>query len=1191
MSSTNDGRAPAEPYIMQPLAIDLQLEDSTSSTWGIRARRQSLSQRLGLQSLGIGKEPKEKSPEPSTASQTNTSPQSTPSLSEHESSSKVEEDKQQLSSSLPTGHSIARIEDAQMESQLHSQPPAQSSTSHSSAKQKSVKIECVEITGENMFVGTSDGHVVHYTVATPEIELEQIPEHFKVHSVDLKLGGKRVEQMIAFPTLCRLVVLCGSTVVFYSLPELRPVPANSMPAIKGVSCIAYDERIQRSTATTAILCVARMRGVYIYRLSTDLKLEQEVAMESSVASICQYGNYVCLADTETYKILDLAKLRTLSAPEDGQLILMPTQQPRKDPVTGKIVRPPRPRTLVVGPNEFMFLTSSGDEDTLGVIVTAMGEALRGTLQFSSYPKSVAYDDPYVIVVFGSGQVEVFDTRMPEQTLVQSFFDNSAGGETDVEARRARRLCMVSGFHVSTNISRPEVIEVQGLDGTNASTGSPLVDIGDLFGTGLSPKHKTETSEHDTSPWTSALSQSHHWMREALGDNNPNDADSRAGKVLSRFVNANLVIVSQDSLHFLADKPQLVRVDQLIREQRIEEAVLIVEKALASDPTLSSASDEVSYCFQMAGMVYFKNMLFDDSLHYFCRGNLDPRALLHLFPEYSRYLGTLLIPFGRIPMAAGLRRIFYEISDVQKLIQTGAEQLSGDDNEQVEALRETLKSNVLEVAERYLEHCKAQMKHRDQPFAPDSMPVIDTALARLYAENKHDEKQRSLLLSRDNSIVSDLACQFFMESENYYYCSLLYKMQGEVYKVLDIWRRILLGKLHDPRSGGLAEYLQYIQKTNDQELLLNEYYWLVDFDVGVSLEVLKYDLSDTSVASIDADKIIQKMEKYGDQPLGAFIERLLTAKHKRATHYMTYLIKVYVRQLRDYYMADGDEKACERRNAVENGYKYAQAENLNLTFRSYLKPVRNMDWGTNLRAQLLETLSTRLPSYDPSSVLECIETEAKDLLLTERAMLLVILNRISEAADLLVNQCGDYAEAELLLLKPEALVSLAQLNQSQLDATSSVLHQDSIENADDMHQMMGTTKDNVCKLLHMYLELSKNDDEMAARLVSAMLAKYFNYVDIEVLNDIPDHWPYSIVEPFVIRCLQKTKRLERGSTTVRSLHESLALASKVDMLEAAKEGGTVTLDFSQTCAKCKKLLGSSAFVYELSTQQVKHISCT
>ncbi|KAJ2807594.1 hypothetical protein H4R20_001223 [Coemansia guatemalensis] len=1161
-AQSKDGQG--EDYILQTLALGLELEDNSthtapggSSLEETKRRRPSLSQRLGLQ----GTTERVASPGSDTSSKAQAS----------------SPDKQ-----TEAGEAFDTAGAGTAQEELSSARAQSSQSPVPSTKQRGPKIECVEVAGSDVYVGTSNGHVIHYTIETPELGDSRIPEHFKVHTVNLKLGAKRVEQIIAFPALCRLVVLCGSMVVFYSIPELRPVSGSLMPTIKGVSCIAFDERVSRSTASATSLCVARMREINIYRMGSELRLEQEIAIENSVASICMYGSYVCLADTETYKILDLAKVRTSSV-EEGQLVLLPTQQPHRDPDTGRVVRPPRPRTLVVGPNEFMFLTSSGDEDTtLGVIVTAMGEALRGTLQFSTYPKAVVYNEPFVVAVFGSGAVEVHDTRSPEQTLSQTFFGGTAAVS---ELKRPRKLCLVAGLDLNTSVSRPEVIDTSGA-ATAAGIGSPDEDGSGAFSP--SSLHHHATSDLDTTPWTEALGPSLHWRRELIGDGDGSMADVHAGRGLGQRTSSNVIILANDSLYVLTQQPELLRIDTMLKAQRIEEAVLAVDSALASDPSLSSHTPDVAYCLQMAGMICLKNMLVDDALQYFRRGELDPRALLHLFPDYCEpYLGQLLVPFARIPMAAGLRQIFYEIGDVHLLAERSAKQMSGESEEQASMLCKTLEHNVLEMLEHYLEHCRLQMQHHDsQVFSPDAIPVIDTALARLYAENTHSNELRALIETPNNAIVGDMACKYLLKSQHYYYCSLIHISQDDPAAALDIWRRILQGEYEDNRFGGLPEYLAYVVRIDNQELLLEEYLWIITHNVDASLQLLAH-LSDASVTSIDADRVIRSIEAEGhDWPLRTFIERLISAGHSRATHYMTYLVNVYVRQIRDYYLKNTDE-ARARKDALETNYRCAQAEKLSLTFRAFLKDFCGKDEGAGLREQLVEFLSCRPPSYDPAVVLECIESEAGEYLLIERAILLVVMDREDDAVELLVNKYGDYAEAELLLLKPNALVSLAQLNPHRQHHNLS--HSD-MEEAEANQNQLGTTETNVRRLLTMYLRLGDTDDDMAARLVSDILSKYAGFINMDILQEIPDHWPYSITESFVRRGLGALNNREQASAIERSLCQARAFDTQLDYVEATSTHMPISLDYSQTCAKCKKLLGSSAFVYAPDTEEVKHISC-
>ncbi|KAJ2878343.1 hypothetical protein FB639_003414, partial [Coemansia asiatica] len=1036
--------SPLDEYIVRALALGLGVDQIQADAGKKIERRQSLTQRLGLG---------------------------------------TNEDKKEDSSNNDSDASS----------------PQQQRTSQGKRQGKAAKIECVDVVGPDVFVGTSSGQLLHYSAGPVTVETDAAPKITLVRAVDVAArAGKRVEQVIALPAQNKLAVLCASTLTLYQLSDLAPLSQGFQP-VRGVSCVALDERIPRSAgAEAAGLCVACLRTIQLYRLTAeDVRLELEFPLSSSVASLSHYGNFVCLADSETYKIIDVRKKRSDVDGDGAELPLLPTQQPFTDAETGRTVRPPRPRTLVVGPNEFMFLTTSGadmESDTLGVIVTALGEARRGTLQFSAYPKSVSYEDPFVVAVFASGRIEVHDTRRPDATLVQSFAFADASDHA-----RPKRLCGAVAAFVASDSLVSETIDTDAAD---------LAGLCELLSQG---EIKSDVVEQD----------------DALVSCGP-------GKPLSRQSPARMVAVASDSLYFVAREPPILRVIRLIADQRIEEAMAIVETAQQAESPAripgAPKTAEAQYCIQLAAMTCLGSMLLDDALQYFRRGLIDPRALLHLFPDLVRYLGPLLVPFARIPMPRRLRSIFCDIVDADALIAKGMRQLLAADSsaEQAASLASALMANTLEVLERYLRFCRSAMRSEaalsDGLFAPDALPVIDTALARLYAVNARHDKLCALISDPASAMVSDLAAAYFLDSRHYYYLSLVYKAQGDVRRVLDTWHSIIDGEWPDPRFGGLSEYLQYVQLTDSQSTMLIEFVWLVDRDVDAALQLLTH-LSDQTVELIDADQVFSSIESHSDRSMRVFIERLLSAKHPRATHYMTYLVTAYVRQICEYYSAES------RVESLVQGYRRAQADNLALRFRSYLRTLGQSDEGAALRTRLLSILVERQTQYDVQAVFEslCTETASAASMYIERAVILVIMGKIDDALHVLVFEFGDYAEAEMLLAAPANPLSLARLcPQKALDLPHSV-----------------------SRLLDIYLDIGKShgDDEMSARLVTDLLRRFADKLDPAVLADIPDHWPVSIVEAFVCRHLQSLKADEQSSNIIRSLSQAKSFASKLGVMHA------------------------------------------
>ncbi|KAJ2368277.1 hypothetical protein H4S02_010132 [Coemansia sp. RSA 2611] len=181
------------------------------------------------------------------------------------------------------------------------------------------------------------------------------------------------------------------------------------------------------------------------------------------------------------------------------------------------------------------------------------------------------------------------------------------------------------------------------------------------------------------------------------------------------------------------------------------------------------------------------------------------------------------------------------------------------------------------------------------------------------------------------------------------------------------------------------------------------------------------------------------------------------------------------------------------------------------------------------------------------------------------MLMAALGRTHEAAEFLVTACQDYAEAELLLLRPLAPESLAQLAHPKAEG--------------------------VRRLLGLYM--AHEDDEMAARLVADVLQRYSECLCDDagdVLASIPEHWPYAIAEPLVSRQLARLAHREKSSSIERGLRQSLAMAEQLRTVDEHRGFGPIVLDYSQACAKCHKLLGSSAFVLVPESREIRHVSC-
>ncbi|KAJ1932683.1 hypothetical protein EC988_009375, partial [Linderina pennispora] len=84
--------------------------------------------------------------------------------------------------------------------------------------------------------------------------------------------------------------------------------------------------------------------------------------------------------------------------------------------------------------------------------------------------------------------------------------------------------------------------------------------------------------------------------------------------------------------------------------------------------------------------------------------------------------------------------------------------------------------------------------------------------------------------------------------------------------------------------------------------------------------------------------------------------------------------------------------------------------------------------------------------------------------------------------------------------------------------------------------------------------------------------------------------FSVIEKFVVSKFQKLAHGSQTSRVERSVRQSLEFQSRVEAVESSKNHGPVVLDYTQTCARCGKLLGSSAFALIPESNDILHLTC-
>ena len=112
-----------------------------------------------------------------------------------------------------------------------------------------VHITCVDLYGDNLYIGTSHAEIVHFVSLPPALESSQVPGYIFASRLQPSFNAQSsmqpsagVQQILLLSEVQKACILCNGTLSFYSLPELSPAFGNTtVPNCTWVCCLYLDE--------------------------------------------------------------------------------------------------------------------------------------------------------------------------------------------------------------------------------------------------------------------------------------------------------------------------------------------------------------------------------------------------------------------------------------------------------------------------------------------------------------------------------------------------------------------------------------------------------------------------------------------------------------------------------------------------------------------------------------------------------------------------------------------------------------------------------------------------------------------------------------------------------------------------------------------------------------------------------------
>ena len=183
-----------------------------------------------------------------------------------------------------------------------------------------VQITCVEFWDGNLYVGTSQGTVLHFvsflqdaSSTTPGCSFIFASKLSANSGPATKVGtlAKGIQRILLLPRVSKACVLSSGTLSFYSLPELSPALNNTV-----VSNCTWVGGLDLSNETDAteeseIIMICIQKRIRLVRIGDEARLVKNIEYPNCLISARRHG-FACVADANSYALIDIDNQRKIT---------------------------------------------------------------------------------------------------------------------------------------------------------------------------------------------------------------------------------------------------------------------------------------------------------------------------------------------------------------------------------------------------------------------------------------------------------------------------------------------------------------------------------------------------------------------------------------------------------------------------------------------------------------------------------------------------------------------------------------------------------------------------------------------------------------------------------------------------------------------------------------------------------------
>ncbi|KAI9340831.1 CNH domain-containing protein [Obelidium mucronatum] len=602
----------------------------------------------------------------------------------------------------------------------------------------------------------------------------------------------------------------------------------------------------------------------------------------------------------------------------------------------------------------------------------------------------------------------------------------------------------------------------------------------------------------------------------------------------------VLIVCRDCVLGLKVKSIDGQISDLLESRQVTKAIQLAEYAVQWGETENTKKQVFDRIYERAGIAYFKELAFDESLKCFQKGEVDPSVLISLFGGVVSQDKNQ----GRI------RTLVPWTDDVEQMSVLEAIRKKNPSVEDESQISELLKDALLKGKDTLLSYF---LLARNKEYALHGFEDMDNFLLVVYEQSDRDALHT--FLTDSNHLNVSKAEEFLWHQERFYALSLLLKSTSQVRKVLEIWLRFVSREYEDEEFQDPGRVVaEYLAEVNDQAIFLDYAQRLLAIDPVLGVQTFM-----TTKLDLEQSKILSILDQCGSLAVRSYLENL-QAKGKIDAVCEVRLLQLYLEELPRLYSSDA---------LLENRNLYTLLPfSSRPMFPEFLKT--QSDSLSVIRVKIFNLLSATRPSTPTALLTLCARLLEFEGLYFEHGFVYSKRNELDKTLKIWVAELMDFKSAEKLCLDHH--------------------HEDG--NSDEMYRL----------LLKLYLDGDNHPfhaHEYANQVINLLNAFPSKFELAEILDILPDQWSLAALSGFFSSQLRSSFHESQEQLLVKSLVKGESFKINADLVCCYNSFTPSIVTATCTCVVCKKAMtdaDAGNFVLlpvggkEGGEAQIGHVSC-